>query len=60
MTTSAYLNYIMYVEAMRDKLSNHLITYKLGALLYDYLSLSELYHVRWSYEGSAVQVFDYL
>jgi hypothetical protein len=46
MTTSAYLNYIMYVEAVRDQLSNYLITYKLGALLYDYVSLSELYHVQ--------------
>jgi len=51
MTTSAYLNYIMYIKAVRDQLSNYLITYKLGALLYDYVSLSELYHVRWSYEG---------
>jgi hypothetical protein len=46
MTTSAYLNYIMYNKAVRDQLSNFLITYKLGALLYDYVSLSELYHVR--------------
>jgi hypothetical protein len=33
MTTSAYLNYMMCIEAERDKLSNHLIAYKLGALL---------------------------
>ena len=33
MTTSAYLNYIMYIKAVRDQLSNYLITYKIGALL---------------------------
>ncbi len=33
MTASAYLNYIMYIKAVRDKMSNHLGTYELGALL---------------------------
>ncbi len=33
MTSSACLYYIIYIEVERDKLSNHLRTYKLGALL---------------------------